>query len=64
MIINPATEEAIADVPADSPAGVADKRVRERAAQPAWARVAVEERLTIIAGFRDARRRARAWALA
>jgi acyl-CoA reductase-like NAD-dependent aldehyde dehydrogenase len=53
-ISNPATQEVIADVPADQPASVADKYRRARAAQPAWAATPLSERLAAIARFKDA----------
>ncbi|HSS69032.1 MAG TPA: aldehyde dehydrogenase family protein [Casimicrobiaceae bacterium] len=52
-IFNPATGEAIADVPKDGPASVRRKYERARAAQPAWAATPLRKRLAAIAGFRE-----------
>jgi acyl-CoA reductase-like NAD-dependent aldehyde dehydrogenase len=52
-IRNPATGEPIDDVREDSPATVAEKYARVRAAQPAWAKVPLATRLAAIAKFRD-----------
>ena len=54
QIIDPATEELIADVAVDSAAVVAEKYARARAAQPAWAAVPLEQRLAAIGRFKDA----------
>ncbi len=54
QIRNPATDEVIADPPADSTATVAAKYSRARAAQPAWARTPLEQRLAVIRRFKDA----------
>jgi acyl-CoA reductase-like NAD-dependent aldehyde dehydrogenase len=53
-IRNPATDEVIADLPADSGATVAAKYLRARAAQPAWARTPLEQRLAALRRFKDA----------
>jgi acyl-CoA reductase-like NAD-dependent aldehyde dehydrogenase len=52
-IRNPATDQLLTDVPTDTPAQVAEKVARARAAQPAWAERPLEQRLTAIRGFRD-----------
>jgi acyl-CoA reductase-like NAD-dependent aldehyde dehydrogenase len=52
-ISNPATGEKIADVPADDAQSVAQKAQRARAAQPAWARVPLAERMACIERFRE-----------
>jgi len=52
-ILNPATGEAIADVPEDGPASVRRKYERARAAQPAWAATPLRKRLVAIAAFRE-----------
>ena len=52
-ILNPATSEAIADVPEDGPASVRRKYERARAAQPAWAATPLRKRLAVIAAFRE-----------
>jgi acyl-CoA reductase-like NAD-dependent aldehyde dehydrogenase len=54
VISNPATGERIAEQRADDAAGVADKAVRARAAQPAWAARPLAERCAAIARFRAA----------
>ena len=54
MIINPATGQTIAEVPDDTAATVAQKVARARAAQPAWARTPLEDRLAALHRFRDA----------
>jgi acyl-CoA reductase-like NAD-dependent aldehyde dehydrogenase len=52
-IINPATEETVADVAEDNPATVADKYARARRAQPSWARVPLSDRIAAMRRFRD-----------
>jgi acyl-CoA reductase-like NAD-dependent aldehyde dehydrogenase len=52
-IINPATEQEIADIPGDTALTVAKKFARARAAQPAWARTPLDDRLAAIRRFRD-----------
>jgi acyl-CoA reductase-like NAD-dependent aldehyde dehydrogenase len=52
-ILNPATGEAIADVPEDGPASVRTKYERARAAHPAWAATPLRNRLAAIAAFRE-----------
>ena len=52
-ILNPATGEAIADVPEDGPASVRRKYERARAAHPAWAATPLRKRLAAIAAFRE-----------
>lgn len=52
-IINPATQQIIADVSEDSHAAVSQKYLRARAAQPAWARTSLDDRLATIRRFRD-----------
>ncbi len=53
QIINPATEEIIAEVAEDTEAEVQEKYRLVRAAQPAWAALPVEERLDCIARFAE-----------
>jgi acyl-CoA reductase-like NAD-dependent aldehyde dehydrogenase len=53
QIINPATEEIIAEVAEDTEAEVQEKYRLVRAAQPAWAALPVEERLACIARFAE-----------
>jgi acyl-CoA reductase-like NAD-dependent aldehyde dehydrogenase len=53
QIINPATEEIIAEVAEDTEAEVQEKYRFVRAAQPAWAALPVEERLACIARFTE-----------
>ena len=50
-IVNPATEAKIAELPEDGPAAIAEKVKRARAAQPAWAKRPVSERIDIIRRF-------------
>jgi acyl-CoA reductase-like NAD-dependent aldehyde dehydrogenase len=52
-IVNPATQQPIADLPEDTAKTVAEKFSRARAAQPAWARTSLDDRLTAIRRFRD-----------
>jgi acyl-CoA reductase-like NAD-dependent aldehyde dehydrogenase len=52
-VVNPATEQVIAEVPEDSPASVAAKVARARAAQPRWAAEPLGRRLEAVARFRD-----------
>ncbi len=54
QIRNPATDDVIADVAADSAATVASKYERARAGQAGWARTPLEERLAIIRRFKEA----------
>jgi acyl-CoA reductase-like NAD-dependent aldehyde dehydrogenase len=51
-IRNPATDEVIADVPADDDASLAAKHAAARSAQPAWAARPLDERLAVLARFR------------
>jgi len=53
-IINPATEEIIAEVPDDTEASVQEKYQLLKAGQPAWAALPVEERLACIGRLWDA----------
>jgi acyl-CoA reductase-like NAD-dependent aldehyde dehydrogenase len=53
QIRNPATDEVIADLPADSADTVASKYQKARAGQPGWARTPLEERLAIIRRFKE-----------
>jgi acyl-CoA reductase-like NAD-dependent aldehyde dehydrogenase len=53
-IYNPATGALITEVAADSTSSVATKAAAARAAQPAWAALAMRERLAIVARFRAA----------
>jgi acyl-CoA reductase-like NAD-dependent aldehyde dehydrogenase len=52
-IVNPATGEAIADVPEDGAFAVRAKYQRARAAQPAWAATPVRKRIDAIRAFGD-----------
>jgi acyl-CoA reductase-like NAD-dependent aldehyde dehydrogenase len=52
-VYNPATGERIATLPADDAASIAAKYARARAAQPAWAATALDERIAAIARFRE-----------
>jgi acyl-CoA reductase-like NAD-dependent aldehyde dehydrogenase len=54
QIINPATEEVIAEVQEDTQATAEEKYRKLRAGQPAWAMRGVEERLACIARFHEA----------
>src|SRR6185436_931376 len=51
-IVNPANGQSVATVPADDAKSVKAKYERARAAQPAWARVRLKQRLEAIARFR------------
>jgi acyl-CoA reductase-like NAD-dependent aldehyde dehydrogenase len=53
-IINPATQTLLAQVPADTAAGIKRKYELARAAQTAWSRVPALERIDVIKRFRDA----------
>ncbi|MBX3026806.1 aldehyde dehydrogenase family protein [bacterium] len=52
-LINPATGTVLATLDADTPAIIADKAARARAAQPAWAAAPVRERIAALRRFRD-----------
>ena len=52
IITNPATGQAIAKLPADTPLSVAAKAAAARAAQPAWAALPMAERLAVVQRFR------------
>ena len=52
-ILNPATGQVVATVPADDAKSVKAKYERARASQPAWARVRLKQRLAAIARFRE-----------
>ncbi|HYP56373.1 MAG TPA: aldehyde dehydrogenase family protein [Solirubrobacterales bacterium] len=52
-VVNPATGERIADLPVDSPAGVAATVARVRGNQPAWEGLGIEGRYRWLARLRD-----------
>jgi acyl-CoA reductase-like NAD-dependent aldehyde dehydrogenase len=52
-IVNPANFTVVAEVEEDTPATVAAAYERARAAQPAWARTPLEQRLAAVTRFRD-----------
>ncbi len=52
-IINPATEQVIADIAEDTAESIQEKYELLHSAQPAWAAVSVEERIAAIARFYD-----------
>ncbi len=52
-ILNPATGGVAGTLPADTPKSVQAKYLRARAAQPAWAKTRMKQRLEIIARFRE-----------
>ncbi|HSP97043.1 MAG TPA: aldehyde dehydrogenase family protein [Candidatus Dormibacteraeota bacterium] len=52
-ITNPATGAVIAELETDTPASIAARVVRARAAQPAWAAMPVGERVAALRRFRD-----------
>ena len=52
-IINPATEQVIADIAEDTAESIQEKYELLHSAQPAWAAVPVEERIAAIARFYD-----------
>jgi acyl-CoA reductase-like NAD-dependent aldehyde dehydrogenase len=51
-IFNPATGAPVTELPADDAASVAAKAIAARAAQPAWARVTINDKLAMIQRFR------------
>lgn len=51
-IFNPATGAPITELPADDAASVAAKAAAARAAQPAWARVPIADKLAMVQRFR------------
>ena len=51
-IINPATNDVVAEIAEDGNATVRAKYLRARAAQPGWAAVPMKQRLDAIQGFR------------
>jgi acyl-CoA reductase-like NAD-dependent aldehyde dehydrogenase len=53
QVINPATEEIIAEVPEDTEASVQEKYRLVRVGQPRWAALMVDERVACIARFND-----------
>jgi len=52
-VINPATGQTVATLPADDAKTVQAKYERARAAQPGWAKVRLKQRLAAIARFRE-----------
>jgi acyl-CoA reductase-like NAD-dependent aldehyde dehydrogenase len=52
-IINPATNDVVAEIAEDGNATVRAKYLRARAAQPGWAAVPMKQRLDAITGFRE-----------
>jgi acyl-CoA reductase-like NAD-dependent aldehyde dehydrogenase len=52
-VVNPATGAVAGTLPADDAKSVAAKYARARAAQPAWARTRLKQRLEAIARFRE-----------
>jgi acyl-CoA reductase-like NAD-dependent aldehyde dehydrogenase len=52
-VLNPATGKVAATLPADDARSVKSKYERARAAQPAWARTRLKQRLAAIAKFRE-----------
>jgi acyl-CoA reductase-like NAD-dependent aldehyde dehydrogenase len=52
-VVNPATGTVAGTLPADDAKSVAAKYARARAAQPAWARTRLKQRLEAIARFRE-----------
>ena len=53
IIINPATEEAIGEIPEDTQASVQEKFHQGKEAQPAWAAMPLEKRIECIRRFYD-----------
>jgi acyl-CoA reductase-like NAD-dependent aldehyde dehydrogenase len=53
-IVNPHTGQPIAELPSDDQGSVAAKAASARAAQPAWARVPISDKLATIQRFRTA----------
>ena len=52
-VVNPATGEVAGTLPADDARSVAEKYRRARAAQPAWGRTRLKQRLEAMARFRE-----------
>ena len=52
-VTNPATGATIAELDTDTPATIADKVARARAAQPAWAATPLPQRIAALRRFRD-----------
>src|SRR3954468_5533607 len=52
-IMNPATGQVAATLPADDAKSVRAKYERARAAQPAWAKTRLKQRLDAIGNFRE-----------
>jgi len=52
-VINPATGEKLASIPADTSESIAKKYAAARAAQPQWHALGLTERLAILKKFRD-----------
>jgi acyl-CoA reductase-like NAD-dependent aldehyde dehydrogenase len=52
-VVNPATGEVVGSLPADDAKSVKAKYERARAAQPAWAKVSLKNRLAAIRRFRE-----------
>ena len=52
-VVNPATGVVTATLPADDAKSVKAKYARARAAQPAWARVRLKQRIAAVAKFRE-----------
>jgi acyl-CoA reductase-like NAD-dependent aldehyde dehydrogenase len=52
-IMNPATGQLIREVQTDSPSSIENKLKAARAAQPAWAKKTLKERIAIIQKFHD-----------
>jgi acyl-CoA reductase-like NAD-dependent aldehyde dehydrogenase len=50
-IVNPATEEQIADLPEDNKTTLERKMSLLRAAQPAWQKVSVSDRTRVLSRF-------------
>ena len=53
QIINPATEEVLADIKEDSRDTLTAKFARLGASQPAWVALGLTERIRVIGRFRD-----------
>ena len=52
-IINPATEEVIAEVVADTPESIKEKHESLKAGQKAWAQTPLSERIAIMTKFHE-----------
>jgi acyl-CoA reductase-like NAD-dependent aldehyde dehydrogenase len=52
-VVNPATEEVLAELPEDTTSTLGQKATAAHAAQPAWAKISLEQRLAMVRRFGD-----------